>query len=179
MMQIRKKEGKIIKAYCLGERHPVLDQLIGAGYLKQVDDNHWRVYSQESTKGEKASSGDFIKIDTSGFPYPNTRSFFMQNHRHMGGDDYLQIPKTLLAWRLEHGMCSEIRFLIEHKELKIHREHEQAFFSAPLWGDILSAPKNAVIVFYDITYGDDQEVVDANFNFVAEDEFYKTYDMIG
>ncbi len=175
MRRIRKREGKIIKAYCLGEDHPVIERLIGEGKIRQVDAGHWRVFSREATEGELAESGDYVKLDSSGTPYPNTRAFFLKNHRHMGGDDYEQIPKWLNAWRLEDGMCPEIRFLMEHKGLVIDEGNEDACFRAPLWGDLLTAGKDAVIVFYELEYGAGHEVVEADFNFVAGEEFDKVY----
>lgn len=175
MRRIKKKEGKIVKAYCLGEDHPIIDRLIREGKLQPAADGCWRVFSQESLEGELARSGDYIKLDSSGTPYPNTRAFFLENHRHAGGDDYEQIPRWLNAWCLEDGMCPEIRFLKEHRGLVIDEGSEDACFRAPLWGDMLSAAKDAVIVFYELEYGSRHEVVKADFNFVARDEFDKTY----
>lgn len=175
MRRIKKKEGKIVKAYCLGEDHPVIDGLIREGKLRPTADGCWKVFSQESSEGELAKPGDYIKLDSSGVPYPNSRAFFLENHRHTGGDDYEQIPRWLNAWRLGDEMCPEIRFLIEYRELVIDEGSEDACFRAPLWGDMLSAAKDAVIVFYELEYGSSHEVVKADFNFVARDEFDKTY----
>lgn len=175
MRQIRKKEGKIIQAYCLGEDHPVIERLIGEGKIQPADVGRWRVFSQEATEGEVAESGDYVKLDSSGMPYPNTRAFFLKNHRHISGDDYEQIPRWLNAWCLEDGMCPEVRFLIEHKGLVIDEESEEACFRAPLWGDLLSAAKDAVIVFYELEYDSGHEVVEADFNFVARNEFDRVY----
>lgn len=175
MRQVRKREGKMIKAYCLGEDHPMIERLIGEGKIRQVDAGHWRVFSQEAEKGELAESGDYVKLDSSGAPYPNTREFFKKNHRHVDGDDYEQIPKWLNAWCLEDGICPEIHFLIEHKGLVINEENEDACFRAPLWGDMLTAARNAVIVFFELEYDAGGEIVEADFNFVAKDEFDKVY----
>lgn len=175
MRRIKKKGGKIIQAYCLGDGHPIIDRFIRDGRLRPVADGCWRVFSQESLKGEMAESGDYIKLDSGGTPYPNDRTFFLENHRHAGGDDYEQIPRRLNAWFPEDGMCPEIHFLIEHKGLVIDEGSEDACFRAPLWGDILSAAKDAVIVFYELEYGPRHEVVKADFNFVARNEFDKTY----
>lgn len=177
MRRIRKKRGKIIQAYCLGEDHPIIERLIGEGKIQPMDDGRFRVFSQEAAKGEVAGFGDYVKLDSSGAPYPNTRAFFLENHRHIGGDDYEQIPKWLNAWCLGDEMCPEIRFLIEHKGLVIDKGSDEACFRAPLWGDMLSAAKDAVIVFYDLEYDSGHEVLEADFNFVAKAEFDKVYEL--
>lgn len=178
MKLVKKKSGKIIKAYRLGDNHDILKELMNQGLLKKVNERYWRVFSQEATEGELAESGDYIKVDSSGRPYPNTRKFFDENHKLIGGDDYEQIPQALKAWDVNEPDCTEIQFLIEHKGLVIDKENEAAYFKAPLWGDILTAAKNAVIVFYSIQYDDENNVTDADFNFVGSDEFVKTYDVI-
>ena len=88
---------------------------------------------------------------------------------------YVQIPQKLYAWCAEDDMCSEIQFLIDHKGLRLNDNNEKAYYSAPLWGNILSAAKDAMIVFYDLQYDSNHSVVDADFNFVARDEFNRTY----
>ncbi len=175
MRKVRKKEGKIIQAYCLGEDHPKLEELIKAGLLRKADDGQWRVLSREASEGEVAVSGDYIKLDSQGYPYPNSREFFLNNHRHLADDNYEQIPKVLHAWCAKDHMCEEVRFLIEHKELIIREDNEKAYFSAPLWGDVLVADKDAMIIFYDISYDEEQQIIDADFNFVAKEEYDKLY----
>lgn len=176
MKKVKKKEGKIVQAYCLGEKHPVIEKLIQSGAIKQVDDTKWRIFSREAKDGELAFNGDYIKQDSSGSPYPNSREFFEKNHKHIEGDNYMQIPKPLNAWSLEEGMCPEIQFLIDYKGLVIDEQNEAAYFKAPLWGDMLSAARDAVIVFYEVEYDENQNILDADFNFVARDEFIKTYE---
>ncbi len=178
MKRIRKKEGTIIKAYCLGKESPVIDRLAEEGKIHRLDQERWRIFSRESKEGELALSGDYVKLDMEGNPYPNTRRFFLDNHRHLGGDAYEQIPKSLRAWCAGDDLCPEIRFLLEHKNLKIDADDEKAYFSAPLWGDTLSAAGDAVLVFYDIAYGAGGEVTDADFNFVARDEFDRLYEIL-
>ena len=178
MKLVKKKTGNTVKAYRLGENHDVIIELINKGLLKKEEDAYWRVYSQEATAGELAKTGDYIKMDSSGCPYPNTRQFFEQNHKKIGVDSYEQIPQPLKAWDINEPECKEIQFLKEHKGLMINRENERAYFKAPLWGDILTAAKDAEIVFYSISYDADNNVKDADFNFVAREEFIKTYDVI-
>lgn len=179
MKRVRKKEGKVIQAYCLGESNAMLDKLMENGLVRKADETHWRILSREADEGEAARSGDYIKVDSSGAPYPNSREYFLKNHKPLGGDNYEQIPQPLNAWWREEGMCPEIQFLIDCKGLVINENNEEAYYSAPLWGDLLSAAKDAVIVFYSLEYDSEQKIADADFNFVARDEFDKTYDVIG
>lgn len=178
MKTVKKKRGKTVKAYCLGEKSPMIDELIKERLVKQADASHWRIFSREATDGEEAETGDYIKLDSSGRPYPNSREFFLKNHRPLGGDEYEQIPKPLMAWDIGEPMCREVEFLISHKGLSIDESSEDAYFSAPLWGDTLTAARDAVIVFYDIQYDDRQNVTDADFNFVARSEFDRIYDVL-
>ncbi len=175
---VKKKEGRKVTAYCLGDENPKIESLIEEGKIERRDGG-WLIFSQEANEGEWAGDGDFIKLDGSGYPYPNARAYFLDNHRHIGGDEYEQLPKPLKAWDREEGMCHEIEYLIAHKGLVINEGDEDNYFSAPLWGDILSARADCMIVFYSVTINEDGDVTDVDFNFVARDEFEKTYDVIG
>ena len=75
-------------------------------------------------------------------------------------------------------MSRKIKFLIEQKQLTFHEEDPEKYFQAPLWGTNLSAKKDAVIVFYSIERDENGEIRDAEFNFVARDEFDKTYELL-
>ena len=178
MMQIRKKEGTIVKAYCLEENSPMIHKFMEEGKLCSIDENHWRIFSRESKEGELAQSGDYVKMDSGGNLYPTNRSFFLRNHRFLGEDTYEQISRPLRAWCAGDDMCPEVQFLMEHKDLRIHADDEHAYFSASLWGDLLRAAKDAVIVFYDIEYDAERTVIDADFNFVSRDEFEAQYDIV-
>lgn len=179
-----KKEKAIVKAYCLGEKDRFLDELEEQGLIKKEGDDTWRIFSQEATEGEIAHNGDYIKIDSKGRPYPNSRAFFVENHRRLSesGDEYEQIPKARYIWSLSFGdeMCPEIQFLIEHKGLIINEQDEKQYFCAQLWGDMQTTPKDSVIMLDDVKYGEmDEEgkrqIMDVVFWFVAFDEFQKTY----
>ena len=52
------------------------------------------------------------------------------------------------------------------------------YYSAILWGNPEAADRNAVLVFYSVSYGDDGRVTDADYNFVAKTEFDLSYDVI-
>ena len=178
MKLVQKKDRNKVKAYRLGDDHIVIRELMEKGLLKKMEAPFWRVISQEATEGEVARDGDYIKIDSKGYPYPNEKHFFENNHKKIGGDEYEQIPKPLLAWNIEEPECAEIQFLKEYKGLVINSENEEAYYKAPLWGDVLTAAKDAEIVFYHVSYNEHKQVLDADFNFVARDEFDHTYDVL-
>lgn len=75
-------------------------------------------------------------------------------------------------------MCEEIRFLVDNKKLVINEKDEEKYFNVFLWGSNLSAPKDAVIVFYDIEKNMEGDITEIDFNFVKREEFIKTYDII-
>jgi len=180
MFKLMKKKGNRVRAFRLGTDHPLLRQLTAEGTLVPLPDGTFEVYSQEARKGgtgrgELARAGDYIKLDSSGAPYPNAAVYFQQNHRHLAGDDYEQIPRVLAGWNAAEPMCPEIEFLIRKKGLVLDPEHPGRYYTAPLWGTTEVADRNAVLVFYSISYGADGAVEDASFNLVAGDEFEKTY----
>lgn len=80
-MKVRKKTGKTVQAYCLGEKNQVLDSLIQQGKIIPRGDTVFEIMSQEvlngkSGKGQIALRGDFVKVDTFGEIYPNEAEFF-------------------------------------------------------------------------------------------------------
>jgi hypothetical protein len=168
------------EAYCLGDENVEIKKFMAQGRLVKIDESHWRVFSREATEGELAQNGDYIKVDSNGFPYPNEKEYFEKNHIVIDGmkNEYEQIPQLLKAWDVNEPECPEIYFLIEHKGLIIDTNKKNDYFSAPLWGDILTADKGAKIVFYNIRYDEQNNIIDAEFNFVAGDEFLKTYEIV-
>ena len=72
-------------------------------------------------------------------------------------------------------MCKEVSFLIREKGLVLDETNPDNYYSAVLWGTKEAAAKDAVLVFYNISYNDDGSVRDAEFNFVKREEFDKTY----
>ena len=178
MKQVIKKQGRIVQAYRLGDEGPVVQKLIDEGKIKKLSDDLYEIFSQEAVNGngELAFSVDYVKLDSTGTPYPNGQEFFLKNHIHIQDDDYEQIPKPLYAWEVSDGMCKEIEYLISEKGLVISPAQKETYYSAPLWGTLLSAAEDAVIIFYDIRWDADGNVVLADFNFVARSEFEQTYD---
>lgn len=183
MLRIKKKKGKIVKAYKLGESHPVLAGLTDEGKIAALGDGTFEVFSQEAVKsesghGQSALAGDWIRLDSAGYPYPCKDEWFQSNMRHIEGDDYEQIPKELCGWTADMGLCPEVEFLIREKGLKLDEAHPDKYFQAILWGNPEAADRNAVLVFYSIDYGEDGAVTDAEYNFVERKEFEKTYDVL-
>lgn len=180
MKKIIKKSGEAIRAYKLGESDPMIETLIKEGKIKWKEDGTWEIFSQEAVdgRGEIACSGDYIKVDHAGCPYPNSAEYFEKHHRYIGGNDYEQITNAMDAWDAEEEMCPEIEFLIRHKDLSIHEETPERYFEAPLWGSILSAARDAILIFYDIRKDETGQIKDIDFNFISRSEFEKTYDII-
>lgn len=177
MIRIIKKNGKKVSAYQLGDKCSIIDDLIQQGKIKKITNDSYEIFSQEAVngKGEIAHCGDYIKIDSSGYPYPNTAIFFEANHKWLGGNEYEQIPIPINAWTVQEPMCEEIEFLTQKKGLVINADDQEHYFNAILWGTKLSAAKDSVIVFYDITKNSFGKIVDVDFNFVCRKEFEKSY----
>lgn len=182
MIKVIKKQGKKVKAYCLGDENPVLEELINEKKIVQRG-GAYEVFSQEAVNGgtnhgQLAKAGDYVKLDHAGFTYPNDEAFFKENHRHILGDEYEQLPRPLSAWTADEAMCKEVLFLIQNKGLLLDNANPKRYYSAVLWGTKEVAAKDAVLVFYRTTYNDDGTVKDADFNFVSRDDFKQTYDRI-
>lgn len=178
-----KQRGKITKAYRLGTPHPALDEFIRKGKLVEYPNGIFEVFSREAVhgKGEIAHAGDYIKVESSGEEiYPNSKEFFEQNHRptHRNKDEYEQLPKPLLGWCADEPMRPEVEFLIKHKGLVLDENDFEHYFTAPLWGTVESAAKDAVLIFYSIDRDSDGNIQDAAFNFVARTVFDADYEIL-
>lgn len=171
MRKVRKKE-KVIQAYRLGDDHKVLRQLMEEGKIAWHEDGRYEIFSQEAVNGtgQIAFAGDYIKVDSSGSPYPNDAEFFLSHHHSLGGDDYKEIQEIRQAWKKEDGMCEEIEYLKREKDLVIDETNSEKYFNAPLWGCQESAPSDAWILFYKIERDSDGTIKDIEFNFVAREE---------
>ena len=183
MYKVVKKQGKIVEAYRLGEDSVVLRHLEKNNKLFNLHDGRYEVFSQEainaeSGHGQIARTGDWIRMDSSGYPYPCTNEWFEKNLRHIDGNKYEQIPRLLNAWDYTQDMCEEIKFLIKEKGLKINEKDEHKYYYAILWGNPEAAEKDAVIVFYNILYDNNGFIIDVEYNFVERGEFDKTYNIV-
>ena len=180
MFKAMKKVAERVKAYRLGDDGSEIEQLISSGKIIPRDNGFFEIMSQEavrgnSGKGEVARTGDYVKLDALGYPYPNDAEFFCKNHKWIAENEYMQIPIPLDAWTVDEPMCEEIEFLICKKALEIHTDSPENYFSAMLWGTKESAARDAVIVFYNITRNESGRIIDASYNFVCRSEFERTY----
>ena len=182
MFKVIKKTGVIRKAYELGTTNSFLTQLLLERKIVPISGGkQYEIFSREAVSGDSkhgqiAEKGDWVKLDSSGYPYPNKKEEFEKNHRYIAEDTYEEIPKELNAWNAKEPMCEEIAFLMREKGLVLDAEHPERYYTAPLWGTIESADKDAVLLFYDICYGEDGMIKDAVFNFVEKTEFEKIYE---
>lgn len=172
----------MVDAYQLGTDNAVIKELVESGKICNLRDGRYEILSQEAVKGavggEIAVNGDWIKVDSKRCPYPNDKEYFEANHRHVEGDTFEQIPKPLQAWDSKLEMCPEVTFLVEDKGLIIDETSSDRRYTAELWGTTEVAAEDAMIVFYSVSYGENGEVIDADFNFVARDEFERTYSVL-
>ena len=180
MRTIIKTKQSTVKAWQLGQNSSTEQKLIREGRIRCLSPDHYEVFSQEAQgkTGQHACAGDYFKVDSAGFPYPNRKAYFEANHIHLTGDDYRQIPVPLQAWVLGDPMNDVIEFLIQHKGLQISPDRPEACFRAPLWGTILTAGADAVLVIYRTDRDDTGRILDVSFNFVARTEFDLTYRML-
>lgn len=183
MYKVIKNKGKLLDAYQLGSDNAVIKELMENGKICDLGDGRYEIHSQEAVNGaaggEKAMAGDWIKVDSKGYPYPNDREYFEANHRHIEGDTFEQLPKPLSAWDAKLEMCPEVAFLVEKKGLIIDETSSDRRYTAQLWGTTEVAAEDAMIVFYSISYDEAGNVTDCDCNFVERSEFDKTYSKIG
>ena len=128
-----------------------------------------------NAEGEMARAGDFFKVDDRGFPYPNGRVFFLQNHEHLREDWYLQKTKPLKIWQKDDPDCEELRFLLDRGLLSLHPETPERYYSAFVWGTQETAPSDAVLAFYHVERDPEGTITGIEFNFIVRDYFEKYY----
>ncbi len=179
MRQAIKNKGAVMAAYELGAGSPMERELAAEGKIRMLPDGTYELFSLEAVNGsgERARAGDFFKTDGR-YPYPISRDYFLANHTHLEGDLYRQTAKPLWAWTAEDALCPEIEYLLRRKGLTLCPERPEAYFTAPLWGTVESAARDAVLVFYEIRRNGDGEILDVNFNFVERSVFDATYSWV-
>lgn len=172
------KSARKVRAWCLGENSAMERQLLADGKLRRESDGTYRVMSQEnSTEGQAVPAGDYIKVDSTGAPYPNSREFFLQNHTHIEGDWYFQHSPVLKAWCRREKMCPEVEWLIGSGRLRIDENDPERYFNAVLWSAELHAAKDAVIIFNHRETPED--LASIGFRFITREEFDLTYRIVG
>ncbi len=163
-------------AFQLGTFPPLEQQLIQSGLLLPLPDDLWRVKTRETKgDGELAHTGDYIKLDSIGMPYPAERAWFEANHTKTADGMYLQTAHPRKAWCAEELMCPEIKFLVDRDLLQWDRK---TGFGAQLWGTWQTAAPNALIVFDAVKTDHNGNILHVDFHFVAADEFENTYEVL-
>ena len=180
MHWVMKTATKQVYAWRLGEHSAIEEQLLHSGKLVHRPDGTYEVFSYEATGavGEVAQPGDYFKVDNTGCPYPINRESFERTHRQIGDDLFEQLAEPLQAWTSEEPISEEIDYLMKEKGLELHPETPDQFFRAPLWGTLLTAAKDAVLVFYHTNRDKSGKINDADYNFVARTEFNMTYRVV-
>lgn len=171
------KEAVYVQAWQLGAHSEKEEELITNGRIKLHVDGNYEIFSQEATgkTGQIAKPGDYFKVALSGEPYPNERIWFERMHKHIRDDWYEQNSVPLQAWTVDEPINDTIQFLLDQSLLKINTSDPAHYFSASLWGTIETAAKNAVIIIHHVEKNNENEIISVNFNFVAREEFDKTY----
>lgn len=172
-----KKFNVSVKAFELGADNPLEEELISAEKIIKHDDCYEIFSTEADEKGELAHAGDFAKIDNAGNPYPNARERFLNHHKHVEGNNYTQFPKVIMSWTYGDDTDEVIEYLLETGQLEIDHDSMKSFYKAELWGTILTAKKQDVILIYSYKKDGDQ-IVSVDFNFIDKDEFDQTYEYI-
>lgn len=180
MLIVRKKSGREIIACRLGDNSSMEQKLLADEKIRRTAEDRYEVFSREAAggEGELARKGDYVKLDSDGFPYPNEKEWFEQRNCSLGQGRYLQMPERLKAWDWNEPPCKEIEYLIKNHKLIINEEFQSRYYKAFLWGTWLYAAKDAVIVFYQTSYDASGEIMDIDFSFVARTEFERIYDIL-
>ena len=160
----------------LGGDSPLEKKLVENGLLIPVSDHLWRVKTREAMEeGELAATGDYVKLDSIGMPYPTKKDWFESNHTKVEEDVYLQKVHPLKAWSAAEPMCPEIRFLLDRELLEwIPKEG----FRAELWGTMQSAGPDAIVILDRVDRSSAGSPENVEFHFVAAEEFPVSYDIL-
>lgn len=173
-----KKKNTLVRAYRLGGNTATEKNLLAAGLLRRNPDGTYTVFSREApTHGQTAQTGDYIKIDSAGAPYPNESVWFLQNHTPLGDDRYLQKSPRLQAWTIGETPCDAAVFLLENDLLQLHPGDDAHFFGAHLWGTYQTAPRDAVVIF-DRIVRENGSVTAVDFHFIVAEEFAISYEVV-
>ena len=165
-----------VRAFQLGTVCAAAQALMDAGLLIQMPEGLWRVRTRETeAEGELARTGDYVKLDSIGMPYPTKKEWFEANHKQHDDGLYLQITTPRKAWSAAEQMIPEIRFLLDRGLLHWDRE---TGFGAHLWGAWQTAGADAVIVLDQVQADAMGELRQVEFHFVAAEEFAVTYEIL-
>lgn len=180
MRYAKKRSGRRVMAYELGGGSAVEAELLSAGKIELKSDGRYSLFSKEAVNGagELAERGDFFKVDSHGYPYPNKRGWFFENHRHIAGDEYEQIPRAVAIWTVDDPVCAELEFLLSTDRLRLNVDSDARYFNAFVWGSHLSAARNAVVVFYEVNRDASGGICGVDFALVDREIFERDYEII-
>lgn len=179
-MRVIKKCDTPAVCFRLGENSELEKKLTADKKLKQRDDGSYEVVSRETLPegpGEKAAAGDAVKLDSGSFPYPVKWENFLRNHECRNGQWY-QIPQVREAWCADRPKDKTVQDLLNSKKLVIDPTNDERYFSAFLHDTWLYAKKDTVVVFYETEFDLDGNLLRADFNFVAREEFDRSYTVL-
>ena len=80
-----------------------------------------------------------------------------------------------MAWTAELPPSEELRWALEQGRLTLDEKDPAHYFRAELWGTVLTAPRDAVLLFYRIERDEKGRITDMDFNFVVWEEFTHSY----
>jgi len=168
------------QAWQLGGGSQKEREMLAAGKIRLRPDGEYALFSQESTgkDGEIARQGDYFKVDSQGFPYPNSKAFFEARHRRLEGDWYLQKAVPVQIWTADEPPNDAVRFLLDSGEMALRPDDPAHYFSAFLCGAQQTAARDAVVVFHVIDRDGENRIAHISFAFVAKDQFDKTYQLL-
>ena len=178
-MLVQKKPVRL-QAWQLGAGDAKEAEMIAAGKIKLREDGSYELFSMEALgeKGQIAGPGDYFKVDSAGFPYPNKKAFFEERHVPLGDGWYLQKTQPIPAWTADMPADEVIDFLIRENLLRIHPENPARYFTADLWGTEETAAKDAVVVIHSVERDDEGRITGVDFNFVERTIFDSTYTVL-
>lgn len=174
MIKVRKKSG-LVMAFKLGSENPLEEYFIDLGKLRK-NKGVYEVFSKETRgdRGQKADTGDFIKIDKQEDIYPVKAWDFEKNHKIISANIYLEASKVRKAFRASDLDGEIISYLMNKGFLQILGDPDQ-YYMARVGSDLVYGRKDD----YLLIYSEDMEgPCKYDFNFVDKEVFEKTYEII-
>lgn len=182
MHKVRKKSGKLIKAWQLGQNSDMEKRLLAEKKITYKD-GIYRLMSLEAVRGgclgEVATTGDWFRIEErtgQAYPYPLNSDYFRANFRKLKGtDDFEAIPKILDAWFAEEPISQELCYLLDVGKLILTDDN----IIGLIWGTTLSAPKKgSAVIFYSVSRLPSGEISAVDFNLIDAQAFQRDYEVL-
>lgn len=178
-MYVQKKDS-LIQAWRLGAGTIKEKELITKKAIILRADGNYELFSREAIgkTGEIAKAGDYFKVDSNGYPYPNEKLTFETMHEYVDADWYRQKTPVLFAWTIDQPINDVMQYLFNMGLVVLHNHDPAHFYSAHLWGTEETAAKDDVIIFYSVQRDEKGGILKIDFNFVEKKEFDKTYHIV-